>query len=67
MVVIDLRERRAVHWLKLDGRVDELFDVAVLPGVRCASSVGPEVSELETVVSFDPRMGGLVPPAPAAR
>ena len=63
VIVIDLRQRRVVHWLRLESVVEELFDVAVLPGVRCASSIGPEVADLETVVSFDPQMGALIPPS----
>ena len=67
VIVIDLRQSRVAHWLQLEHVVEELFDVAVLPGVRCASSIGPEVDDLDTVVSFDPRLGGLAPPSAAAR
>ena len=63
VIIVDLRTGEIAHSLKLDGVVSELFDVAVLPGVRCAISIGPEVSDLETVVSFNPAMGALVPAA----
>lgn len=65
VIVIDLRERRVVHWLRLESVVEELFDVAVLPGVRCASSIGPEIADLETIVSFDPHVAGMVPASTA--
>ena len=31
--VIDLTTGAVVHWLRIEGRIEELFDVAVLPGV----------------------------------
>jgi len=34
LMVIDLASGQCVHWLHIDGVVEELFDVAVLPGVR---------------------------------
>lgn len=34
LIVIDLASGDIVHWLRIEGVVQELFDVAVLPGVR---------------------------------
>ena len=31
IAVVDLRSGDAVHWLRMDGAVEELYDVAVLP------------------------------------
>ena len=33
--VIDLRTGDAIHWLRIEGIVDELYDVITLPDVRC--------------------------------
>jgi uncharacterized protein (TIGR03032 family) len=33
--VVDLRSGDIVEWIRLEGAVTELFDVAVLPGVNC--------------------------------
>ena len=37
-----------VQWIRIEGAVSELYDVAVLPGVRrpmAASFAGPEINE----------------------
>ncbi len=39
-----------VHYLRLEGAVTELFDVAVIPEVRCPRGVGPEAGEMAELV-----------------
>lgn len=39
-----------VEWLRLEGDVTELFDVAVIPGVRCPRGIGSGASEMGEVV-----------------
>jgi uncharacterized protein (TIGR03032 family) len=39
--VIDLTDGSCIQWFQLDGAAREVYDVAVLPGVACARSVGP--------------------------
>ena len=43
LMVIDLKSGDIVHWLRLEGVVEELYDVVVLPGVArpMASSIWP--------------------------
>lgn len=53
--VIDLATGNVVEWLRLDGEIRELFDVAVLPDVRCPLAVSPLAPEFaSTVTVADP-------------
>ncbi|MCK6452521.1 MAG: DUF4915 domain-containing protein [Alphaproteobacteria bacterium] len=49
--VIDLKNGDAVHWLRLEGVVSELYDVAVLQGVRRPMALGFKSDEIRRVIS----------------
>lgn len=52
VMVIDLATGDAVHWVRFDGVVQELYDVAVLPGVRRPAAIGflgDEISRFVTI------------------
>jgi len=51
--VIDLRTGDAVHWLRIDGIVDELYDVIPLPGVRTPMALGFKTDEIRRVLSVE--------------
>lgn len=51
IMVIDLRTGDAVHWLRLGGVVQELYDVALLPGVRRPAAVGFKSDEIRRVIT----------------
>lgn len=51
--VIDLRTGDAVHWLHLDGLVDELYDVVPLPGARRPMALGFKTDEIRRVISLE--------------
>jgi uncharacterized protein (TIGR03032 family) len=57
--VIDLSTGQVVHSLQIDGVVEELFDVVVLPGVRRPGALGFQDDAIDRLVSF-PGSGGLV-------
>jgi uncharacterized protein (TIGR03032 family) len=40
LLVIDLRTGDIVHWLRIEGVVEELYDVVILPGVQRPMAVG---------------------------
>lgn len=44
--IIDLRSGDIVHWLRISGSVEELYDVAVLPGVRQPMALGFKSDEI---------------------
>jgi len=51
--VIDLRTGDAVHWLRMEGIVDELYDVMTLPGVRNPMALGFKTDEIRRVISIE--------------
>jgi uncharacterized protein (TIGR03032 family) len=51
--VIDLRTGDAVHWLRMDGIVDELYDVVALPAVRRPMALGFKTDEIRRVISVE--------------
>jgi uncharacterized protein (TIGR03032 family) len=50
--VIDLRTGDIVHWLRLEGVVAELYDVASLPGVRCPMALGFKSDEIRHMITI---------------
>jgi len=52
--VIDLRSGDVVHWLRIEGVVQELYDVVTLPGVRRPMALGFKTDEVRRVVSVGP-------------
>lgn len=51
--VVDLRTGDVVHWLRMEGIVDELYDVVVLPGVRQPMALGFKTDEIRRVLSLE--------------
>ncbi len=51
--VIDLKSGDAVHWLRMEGVVDELYDVVALPGVRRPMALGFKTDEIRRVLSVE--------------
>ncbi|WGL15553.1 TIGR03032 family protein [Microbulbifer bruguierae] len=50
---INLQSGTVEHWIRLDGPVTELFDLTVLPGVRCPMGIGQQSKENLTMVTFE--------------
>jgi uncharacterized protein (TIGR03032 family) len=53
VLVIDLSSGQVVEWLKLEGDVQELFTVELMPGIKCPMSVGPATAEFPETITFD--------------
>lgn len=51
--VIDLRTGDAVHWLRIEGIVEEIYDVITLPGVRNPMALGFKTDEIRRVISIE--------------
>ncbi|MDZ8023153.1 MAG: TIGR03032 family protein [Nostoc sp. DedQUE11] len=66
LMVIDINTGNTLHWLHLDGVVEELFDVVVLPGVRQPQALGFQSEQIERLVTF-PGSGGIVTTKPTAK
>ena len=55
LYVIDLRSGTIIHAMTFEGVVTELYDVAVLPGVRKPGLIGPFSPELKRTLSVPDR------------
>lgn len=51
--VIDLRTGDVVHWLRIEGIIDEIYDVVALPGVRRPMALGFKTDEIRRVLSIE--------------
>ncbi|GAB6141275.1 TIGR03032 family protein [Methylosoma difficile] len=51
--VVDLRSGDIVHWLRIEGMVDELYDVVALPGIRRPMALGFKTDEIRRVLSIE--------------
>jgi uncharacterized protein (TIGR03032 family) len=49
--VINLRTGDLAEWIRLEGEIAELFDVAVLPGRTCPMSLGLDTVEIQATVT----------------
>ena len=54
LLVIDLRTGDTVHWLRIEGVVAELYDVAVLPGARRPMALGLVSDEIRRLLTLAP-------------
>ena len=61
VLVIDLASGDIVEWLRFNSFINELFDVTVMPGVRCPMAIGPASAEIQQTISFDPAVTPLAP------
>jgi hypothetical protein len=52
--VIDLRTGDAVHSLRLEGAIHELYDVAVMPGVVRPMALGFRSDEIRRMITIAP-------------
>ena len=50
--IINVRSGQIEHWVRIEGIVEELYDVAVLPGVRRPMALGFKTDEIQHVVTI---------------
>ena len=50
LMVVDLRTGDTVHWLRIEGIVEEFYNVAVLPGATRPMAIGPKNDEIRRVI-----------------
>jgi uncharacterized protein (TIGR03032 family) len=51
LMVIDLRTGDVAHWVRVEGMVRELYDVAILPGVARPMALGLKTDEIERIIA----------------
>jgi uncharacterized protein (TIGR03032 family) len=59
VLVIDLRSGDTVEFIRLDGLVGELFDVAAIPGAILPMAVGVNAPEMASMLTFDTQFAAL--------
>lgn len=52
LFIVDTVTGDIVHWLRIEGLVDELYDVAVLPGAVMPAAIGIKSDEIRRVISI---------------
>ncbi|HMG48180.1 MAG TPA: TIGR03032 family protein [Allosphingosinicella sp.] len=62
--IVDLRTGDLVDWIRLNGAIKELFDVAVIPDTLCPMALGVSSPDIQSLISFEPEFGALEAPAP---
>lgn len=50
--IIDLASGDVAHWLKIDGIIEELYDVTILSGVQCPMALGFKSDEIHRVITL---------------
>lgn len=53
LLIVDLKTGTIAHWLELQGVVKELYDVQVIPGVKCPMALGFKNNEIATMINFN--------------
>ena len=51
--IVNLKDGSIAQWIRLSGTARELFDVAVLPNVRCPMAIGLMSNDIARTISFD--------------
>ena len=52
LLIIDLRSGDVAHWLRVEGLVRELYDVAVLPQVSRPMALGFKTDEIQRTIAI---------------
>jgi uncharacterized protein (TIGR03032 family) len=52
LLIVDTRTGTSHNWVRIDGIVEELYDVAFLPGLRCPAMIGLRGAEIRQVISI---------------
>jgi hypothetical protein len=53
-LVIDLDSGDAIHWVRLEGIVSEIYDVAMVSGVRRPMAIGTRADDIRRMISVAP-------------
>jgi uncharacterized protein (TIGR03032 family) len=51
--IVDIDSGQTVHWLRFEHTIEELFDIAIMPGVRQPEAIGLQGENIETYVSVE--------------
>ena len=54
LMVVDLHTGAIAHWLRLEGKITELYDVQVIPQVKRPMALGFQTEEIAQLISLEP-------------
>ena len=54
VLIVKLATGDIVEFIRLEGAISEVFDVAAMPGVICPMAIGPDTAEMATMITFPP-------------
>ncbi|WP_413172206.1 TIGR03032 family protein [Anabaena azotica] len=66
LMAIDITTGQIVHWLHLDGVVEELYDIVILPGVSRPKALGFQNEDIERLINF-PDSGKIITTKPTVK
>ena len=53
MIIVDIESGNALEWLRFEHTIEELYDVAVLPGVRSAEAIGFKFDDIQREITIE--------------
>ncbi len=51
--IVDLDSGDAIHWVRIEGIVRELYDVAFLPGIKRPSAIGFKTTDISRIITVE--------------
>lgn len=54
LIVVDLRTGDTVHWIRIEGVVTEIYDVAMIPGLTRPMAIGTRADDIKRMISLAP-------------
>ena len=63
VLIISLSNGDIVEFLRFEGEIRELFDIAVIPDAVLPMAIGLNAPEIHSMTSFDAEFGALNPPS----
>ncbi|MBX7249902.1 MAG: TIGR03032 family protein [Caulobacteraceae bacterium] len=67
VLIIDLRSGDMVEFIRMDGQIAELFDVAIIPDTLCPMAIGINSPEIHSMITFDKEFAPLIAPVSGAQ
>jgi uncharacterized protein (TIGR03032 family) len=53
LIIVDTGKGNLVEWLRFGHTIDELYDVAILPGVRAAEAIGFKFDDIQREITIE--------------
>ncbi|WP_052700635.1 TIGR03032 family protein [Methylocucumis oryzae] len=66
LMVIDLTTGTVINNLQIEGAVEELFDIVVLPNIRLPRALGFQDDDIDRLINF-PNSGGIIVTKPTVK